>query len=229
MVEFSNNHISSSYVTVAEKLKQGRQEKNFSFKKISRKININPSYLKALEEENYAKLPEGIYQTKILKKYASFLELDVQELEQKFLKEKEALQQSQKQSLFSVKRIKRGNFLVFPRIVRNIFTGIIIMICFVCLGVYLNGIFSPPQLKIFSPKPNSIITQKKDITISGKTKPETEIFINNNPILNQKNGFFEKKIDLKKGVNIITVTAQKKYGQKRMIKKQILVQEDQNL
>lgn len=229
MVEFCNNHISSSYVTVAEKLKQKRQEANLSFKKVSRKINVNPSYLKALEEEDYAKLPEGIYQTKILKKYASFLDLDPQELEQKFLKEREALQQSQKYGLFSVKRIKKGYFLVFPRIVRNILTGVVITVCFVCLGIYLNGVFSPPQLKVFTPQSNSIVTQEKDITIAGKTKPETKIFINNNPILNKENGFFEKKINLKKGVNIITVTAQKKYGQKRMIKKQILVKEGKNL
>lgn len=225
MMNFQNNNISNSYTTVSELLRSKREEKGLNFKKIARKININPSYLKALEEERYQKIPDGVYQTKILKKYASFLGLSTKELEEKFIKEKSALHDTDNNSLFSVKRVEKKNFLVLPKILRGALLGGLILICFICLGVYLNGVFSPPELKVTSPSSNDIVTSERQIMISGETEPETEILINNNLISNRKNGFFEKEIDLKEGVNTITVTAQKKYGQKTVVEKQVLVEE----
>ena len=223
--KFKANNIFSSYTTVAEQLCAQRRHKSLSFKKISRKININPKYLQALEEEDYDRLPEGVYQTKILKKYASFLGLDPEKLREQFTKEKQAKTHSSKNNLFSVKKIKKCNFLVTPKIIRNGLTVLIIGICFACLGIYLNGVFSPPKLQIHHPNQNNLTVKKKQITISGETTPETKVYINNSPILNNEKGTFNKEIRLKQGINTITIKAEKKYGQEKVIKKQILVRE----
>ncbi len=224
MVGFNSNNISPTDLTVAEQLKTQRENKGLSIKKISRKININPNHIQALEKEDYNKLPKGVYQTKILKKYASFLELDVQEIEKRFLKEKDVLDSSKNTSLFSVKKIKKGNLLILPKIIRNTLVGLAIGVCFVYLGVYLNGVFSPPKLVVLNPEKNSFVTEEKSITIHGKTHPETEVFINNNSVLSDSAGFFEKDVNLKQEINIITVRAQKKYGPEKVVKKQILVE-----
>lgn len=222
---FKTNNIDSAHTTVAEQLCCARKEKNLSLKKVGRKININPQYLQALEEENYDKLPEGIYQTKILKKYASFLGLDAERIKEKFLKEQKTQVSDKKHNLFSVERIKKCNFLVLPKILRNAIVALVVIICFGCLGTYLHNVFAPPQLQVFQPQPNSLTTQKERITIQGKTDPETKVFINDTQVLNDQKGTFNKKIRLKEGVNIITIKAKKKYGQENTIKKQILAQE----
>ncbi len=226
MVKFNSRNISANQATVAEQLKAKREERGLSYKKLGRKTNINPRYLKALEEEDYEKLPRGIYQNKILRKYTSYLGLNTEEIEKLFLKEKNALHPSKKKNLFSIKRVKWGNFLIFPKILRNTLAVIVVLFFFAYLGSYLNGVFSPPELKILSPEKDSLITEEKNINILGKTQPETEVFINNRAILSCNDGFFEKEINLKQGVNIITIKAQKKYGQKKVVKKQVLAKEN---
>ena len=63
-----------------EKLRQARLFKNMKLEDISRRINISVKYLRALEEENFNNLPNGLYRKNFLKEYANYLKLDSLEL-----------------------------------------------------------------------------------------------------------------------------------------------------
>jgi hypothetical protein len=55
------------------------------------------------------------------------------------------------------------------------------------------------------------------------TEPEAEVMINGELVLTNTAGYFIKKINLKSGLNTISISAQKKYSRKNLVEKKILV------
>lgn len=223
MSGFKKNRILYDYETVGEQLSLARQKQNLSFKKISKKINVNPEYLKALEEGKYKKLPEGLYRKKILDKYSRFLGLDSEKIKESFFKEKETLSPETNKTP-NIKKTKAHNFIIVPKLLKNLLIAVSILICFLYLGFYLNKAISQPELIINNPAEDSLKISEKEIEIKGSTHPEAKVFINDKSILKDDKGTFSETINLKRGLNTITISAKKKYSQLKVIKKQILVQ-----
>lgn len=222
MVEnFKKNKIFEESGTVGDQLQLAREKAGLTIKRISKKTKINQKYLEALENEEYDKLPRGLYERKFLKEYAEFLELDKNTLIEEFEKEKKVAQQNQKKPYFSNLKLKKTNFIVFPKVTKSLAIILITAVCFAYLGYYVNNLLSSPELNIARPK-NDIVTQKDRISVTGKTNSEVKVYINGEPVLTDPNGEFNKEIKLKKGVNNIRITAQKKYSQKNTVNKQIL-------
>ncbi len=224
MIGFKKNKIQTENKTVGEQFYLARTKQNISLKRASKKTKIKLEYLKALELGNYNKLPSGMYEKKYLKEYTNFLGLDKDELLNDFQKEKQVAPQSSISniSIFSKNKLKRINFIIFPHIIKNIIIVAVVIVCFGYLGYCVKSFVSPPDLSIQKPK-NDFITNERQISIIGETESDSQIYINGNSILTNNNGGFTEKIALKKGVNTITITAQKKYSKKNIVKKQILV------
>lgn len=219
---FTTSKIKEGDETVADKLRQAREQKSLSLEDVSKKLDIKYEYLENLEKGEYDRLPSGIYEKTFLKKYAKLLGLDFKELTQNFLKEKEVGKGAGEKDIFAKKEIKNREFLVFPKIIKNILIVIVASVFIVYLGFYLKTSFSPPEIKIIEPIDN-LITENNFVYVIGKTNPKTEVTINNQQILKNETGFFKERINLKKGVNTIIISGKNKYSQKKVIEKQILV------
>lgn len=66
--------------SVGEILKEGRKEKRLSLEKVAESTKIRLVYLKALENDQYSKLPSLTSGRGFLKNYADFLELSSDEI-----------------------------------------------------------------------------------------------------------------------------------------------------
>lgn len=64
-------------VSVGQKLRNARMEKELSLDQVSKELHIRAAYLKALEEENYQVLPSSVQAKGFLKSYADFLNLKI--------------------------------------------------------------------------------------------------------------------------------------------------------
>ena len=219
---FKSNKISVNNETVSEQLCNARKKKKIKLKDVAIKLNINYKYLEALEKGEYNELPEGIYGKKFLREYAFFLGLNNDELIETFEQENALQQKPARQQLFSKQKVKKRAFLAAPKIIKTIIIIAITSIFFIYLGFSLKKIISPPNLSIYYPTEN-ITTEKNTISIIGQTDPEARIIINNKQILTNDIGEFSKIINLKSGINIITITASKKYGRDRTVVRQVLV------
>ncbi|MCK4553587.1 helix-turn-helix domain-containing protein [Candidatus Parcubacteria bacterium] len=222
MTNFKSNNISLGVESVAEQLSKARQEKKLKLKDIAKKLNINYKYLKALEKGEYNKLPTGVYGKNFLREYAFFLGLDYNELVKIFKQEKGIYQNPGQQKLFSKQIVKRHYFLAVPKIVKISIIIAVTVIFFIYLGFSLKEIISPPNLFIYSPIEN-FTTEKKSIQVSGETEAEAQVIINGEQILSDAAGRFFKIVNLKNGINIITITACKKYGRDSTVVRQVLV------
>lgn len=218
---FTRNKIKGSEETVAVRLRRARLEKNLSLEAAAKKLAISADYLRALESGDYQQLPRGVYGKTYLKKYGAWLGLDWGPLEKAYNREL-GPSAGKKSDVFDKKRVNPLELLIFPRILRNILVIIFLAALFLYLGFYLKNGFSEPKLAISSP-PDNLTTESSTIEIIGQTSPPTQIFINGKQIFKDETGNFREPVNLKKGLNSITIIAKNKYSRGKTIIKQILV------
>lgn len=207
---------------IGAKLKQARAFRGLELKKIGQKLKIKPEYLEALEESNYQNLPLGLYSKSYLKKYADFLGLNYNDLLQDDNLNEKHFQTNDDQNPFSQPLIKKSEFIIFPKIIRNILIALVIITCLLYLGIYIKKIFFAPYLIISQPNKN-LVMSNNNLEVIGQTEAEAEVRINDELVLNNKNGHFSKTVTLKRGLNNIVIKAKKKYSQTKVTTRQILI------
>jgi len=206
--------------TVGERLRQVRHQRQLDIEHIAAKLKIRVEYLTAMENERFDKLPAGLYGKNFLKKYAIFLGLKPTEL-LKTLDDSQFGEENE--NPFSQKILKSRKLIVWPKVIKNVLIAGAILICFLYLIFYFKNIVTAPELIITQPDKN-ILTPDASITISGRTEPEAEVRINGAVVLNNNKGMFSQTVNLKKGLNSIIISAQKKYSREQSITRQILVE-----
>jgi transcriptional regulator with XRE-family HTH domain len=218
---FKSNRIQEAEETVAEKLRAARQEKNITIEAAAKKLSINPEYLASLENGDYSILPGGVYGKTFLREYSSFLGLNSDRLLEKYQKEKGETRDAG-QDVFSKKKINKSELVIFPKILKNILLAAVATVFFLYLGYYLMKTFSPPKVEIYQP-PDNLVTENNFVDVVGHADAKTQITINGRQTLKDGAGNFTQRIDLKKGINTIIISAQNKHSRQKNIEKQILV------
>ncbi len=202
-----------------EKLKTARLRQKIEIGTIAKKLHIRPEYLASLENEEYDRLPSGLYGRQFLKEYCHYLKINDKEI----LPLTPYAENQSADNPFSQKILRRHKFLVFPKLIKNIFLILLFFVCILYLFIYFRRLISPPNLIIEYPGKN-MVTSTPLITIKGKSDPETEVRINNSIVTSERDGSFSQEIKLKQGLNGLTISAKKKYGQESVIQRQILVE-----
>ncbi|MEK7167889.1 MAG: helix-turn-helix domain-containing protein [Patescibacteria group bacterium] len=203
--------------SLGERLLEARQEKGLSLERAAKDLNIAFKYLEALENNQFTDLPGKAYLRIFLKRYSQYLNLDFNELWPlaRGLAEKE-----------------NGKFLgadqkyfrSWPRFIRKVLTVLVVLSVLVFLGVKIKLIFSAPSLSILYPA-DGIIMKEKQIEVRGQSVPEAEIVINNQIVFMDNEGKFSAQVDLQKGLNLIKITAKKRYSRQNEADLRILLQE----
>ena len=203
--------------SLGERLLEARQEKGLSLERAAKDLNIAFKYLEALENNQFTDLPGKAYLRIFLKRYSQYLNLDFNELWPlaRGLAEKE-----------------NGKFLgadqkyfrSWPRFIRKVLTVLVVLSVLVFLGVKIKLIFSAPSLSILYPA-DGIIMKEKQIEVRGQSVPEAEIVINNQIVFMDNEGKFSAQVDLQKGLNLIKISAKKRYSRQNEADLRILLQE----
>jgi cytoskeletal protein RodZ len=66
-------------LTLGEKLRQAREERNISIREVADQTRISASYLECIENNDYRTLPGGIFNKGFVKSFAKYVGLDQQE------------------------------------------------------------------------------------------------------------------------------------------------------
>ena len=206
--------------SLGEELRRARNDKNLNIEEVSRATQIRKEYLLALEAEDYNLLPSGLYGKNYLKKYANYLDIHQSRIDV-FLRQLES--EYLEENPFSKKIIDRRKLIIFPKIIRNIIISLAVLACFLYLLLYFKNIIVAPDLEIYQPSQNIMISETS-IEVTGKTEPGSELSINDEPVLTDNEGVFTKYINLKKGLNTLEITSKKKYSRTNTIIKQVLVE-----
>ncbi|MEA3398726.1 MAG: helix-turn-helix domain-containing protein [Patescibacteria group bacterium] len=224
MINFNQHKISVNLEYIGKQLSSRRRQNKLKVEDIAAKLNINSKYITFLEEGSFNKLPAGIYGKNFLKEYAQFLNLETKPLLKIY--DDESKKNVKQNKIFVQKATKSFRFLTVPKIIKNGLIAIIIIALIAYLSFCVGKIISPPELAIVYPQ-EDITIRERFIEISGKTEKEAKIMINGELTLIDAEGNFIKNINLKNGLNIILISAQKKYSRKNnLIRKIIVVPEE---
>jgi transcriptional regulator with XRE-family HTH domain len=218
---FNTNKIETHAEEAANLLKATRLEKGLKIEEAAKMTEINIKYLTAIEANRLNKLPTGVYGKNFIREYARFLGLDPVKVFEQFSIENGVNGQDTK-NLFVQKVPGIKYFLSLPRLITSLFISAILLSCIIYLGSCVKTIVSPPTLAISNPSAD-ITVDDNFINVQGITEPEAEVMINGVLVLTNPTGYFIKKVNLKTGLNTISITAKKKYGQKNIIEKKVLV------
>lgn len=165
-------------------LKDTRLDKEYELLDISKKLKIPVKYLTAIENEDTKDFPQEPYCSLIIKDYADYLGLNGQEILSFFRRDFEQKKKS--------KSFKRGGFSFTPQFTFTVLVGIIIISFIFYLTIEYFKFNRPPKLKIDWPENIS----GESIDISGITDPDSTIRINQDLIIVDAQGNFQKKIIL---------------------------------
>jgi len=223
MSPFTKNQLISEADSVAEALKTARTKRGLKLGKIAETLGINEKYLLALEAGRFEELPAGIYGKNFLREYALYLGLEATSLIEMFEASLSAQKEQAKTELFSKQVVKPREMLALPRIFKNLALAAVVIVIFIYLSYRLEKIVAPPKLELSNPSAN-LITKERSLEIIGRTEPETQIIINGEKVLSDSTGNFLATVNLKTGINMITITAQKKYGRETRLIRQVLVE-----
>lgn len=220
MTEFTKKQLCYSH-GLGARLKAARELRQMTPEVAAKRLNIRLEYLVAIEEDRFERLPSGLYSKNYIKEYARLLGLPVNEIKAWINENLETINEIN--DPFSQKVVRKKEFIVFPKLIKNTILILIFLACLSYLALYFKKIVLPPELNVYQPDKN-FKTTENSIVIKGVTEAEAEININGETILNNNDGDFETVINLKKGVNNITISSKKKYSSEASVVRQILVE-----
>ena len=176
-------------------LKNTRLDKEWELDDISKKIKIPVKYLQALEDEQVGCFPQEPYCSLIIKDYADYLGLQGQDVLSLFRRDFDQKRKS--------KNIIKTGFTFTPKFTFTVsILAIIVLFSLYLVSEYFK-FHQPPKLKVNWPLEASVSSSV--VEISGITDPESTIRINDDLIIVDSDGLFQKKITLSSGDNNIVV------------------------
>jgi len=202
-MEFTRREIKNA-ASLGETLKKARSQKNVSLEQAEEETKVRIKYLKALEEEDYAILPETVYSIGFLAKYADFLELEKESLVDQFKRERGTSKKNSK--LLLERNLKESFFYLTPK------TAIFFLIVVFIIGIVGYVFYSvrqftlPPNLEVALPASGQVIKDDK-VEIVGKTDGGVTLVINNQMVLIDDKGNFHQQVHLNQGLNTFEVKA----------------------
>jgi transcriptional regulator with XRE-family HTH domain len=225
MFNFKIKHLANNS-TLGEKLKKLREAQGFDLASLAKITGINPIYLLALEEGRYQNLPSYVYTTNYLKSYLFVLGVNQPNYYLKLLQSERMIYQKPdfySQPIIFLKLKKYfSQTEITPQKIRLLLVITLIFICFGYLGWETKKIISPPMLLVESPQ-NNLITNKQVVEVRGRTAREAKLLINEQEVFVGSDGVFSDKIFLQEGLNIIKISAQKRYSKVNEIFRKVLV------
>ena len=202
--------------SIFEEMRDIRKKQGISIGTISKETKIPTKYLKALEEGSLEKLPDILYIKNIIKKYLSFFNIDPKPFIAK-------LDLSQRAKQYSQKTPNLKSMIVMPRIIKMSVAIFLVLVLIVYLGFSISKIFRPPSITIYSPKEGAVV-KSSIVVIKGKTERGTGVFINNEQVILDKDGGFNKELNLQKGLNLIKISGINRYSKENVIWRNVILQ-----
>jgi len=202
-------------------LVRAREERGLSLDKAAADTRINKKYLLALEKGELEKLPTGLYGKNYLKEYAYYLNLDVDEIVERF-NENQRSTKAKVNYFFGHQVVQNKITFSFNKLSKGFVVLLVIIACVGYLMYYIKNISAAPHLEVYYPAEN-INTTENSIIVDGKVETDVEVRINHELVLVDQIGNFKKKISLSNGKNTIYITARKKHGQEAVVTRYIIV------
>lgn len=203
--------------TLGARLGNDRATHGWTLEKASRETQIDTRLIEAMEEDRWDDLPAEPMRSHLTKRYLRTLGDDpgiAAIALPAFTFEQVARSSSQKKSSHTLapNHLRAGTLAI-------LFLGLITY-----LGIQVHTLISPPTLAIETPFEGTS-TSSPTIDIHGTTESVATVSINDQPVLKDVHGAFTETVNLERGVNIISISATKRYSGQRTMYRTVIYEE----
>lgn len=209
--------------SIGQIIKECREKKGIPLSQAERETEIRLKYLKALEEDHYDDFPAEVYSLGFLARYSNYLGLESQELIHRYKIDYEIFKNLQKRNLANKKNKEDKVFLcsdprnfnrkTFISLSSQVLISLAVSLFVIGLMGYIwfqvKSFAAAPRLEINNPA-SEITVSLESILVEGKTDSGASLFINNQPVSIDSNGYFKQEIKLVFGLNTIELVARNK-------------------
>ena len=205
---------------LGEKLRALRRGQAVSMEMMEKATLVQRKYLIALEKGNYPALPEPLYTRNFIRSYARVLKAD----EDYFLElyaEECGLCDLVEPMRTPRQRMRGMKLLVWNRFVKLGLISLVAFSVFGYLGWQIKSITAAPELFIFAPVDASMTTEAFT-TVEGMVDGEATVYVNGENIVVDEDHSFSVIVDLEKGLNVITVEAERRYSRRAELSKRVV-------
>lgn len=217
---FIRRNLEHAPKTLGEKFRAIRCAKAISLEMVERQTRIQRTYLLALESGAYEKLPAPLYTKNFVRTYATFLGADNEYFVDLYQEECGRCDLVDPMRM-PRQRLKKTRLFVWNNILKFTFAGSLAIVVFGYFGLQLRSIIAPPDVIIFSPVDESM-TAEAIAKVEGIVEKESTVFINGEQVVINEDHTFQKNVDLNKGLNIITIEAERRYSKQTRIERRVL-------
>ena len=206
--------------TLGVVLKEARAKRKMSVEELAVATSVPTRDLERLESGDYARLPADIYVNSFLERCARELGADGDYLKELYRK-KTLNFKNKKEPLSASTSAKSKKFIVTPRILVALASAVGVILLAFYLWYQLSNLLAAPFLVVESPA-NDIITNEETIGISGRTKRDSHIFINEREVEVNAEGFFNGEFRLEAGVNTAEIKSVNRFGKQTILIRKII-------
>jgi cytoskeletal protein RodZ len=199
-------------------LKEIIETKGLSLKKLHQVTDIPELYLENLLEGKFEKLPAKPYVRGYLLKLARVLELNSDDLWNRYQEENKI------NASGSADRLPENRFAIKPISKKLLIAGAIGLALILYLIFGVARLTGKPEIVIFSPGAELSLSNNEAATVSGKINPRDILTINQEEIVVDKNGNFRKTYNLQAGLNTFEFSVKRLLGKEIKVFRQIIYQ-----
>lgn len=202
--------------SIGDKLKRCRIRKKITVAVVEESTRIRAKFILALEGDSWEQIPSEVYGRGYLETYATFLQLDREEIMRQYDKERNmyARHCQEGQVEFAPKsRLVIPRFLLTPRFF--VIGGV--MFALVGMGSIvfhqIHAFTAQPLLTLITPVEakgvdgTDLLVSSSSINLTGKTTEGASVQVNSDPAQVDGDGTFHIKVALHQGVNPLKVRA----------------------
>ena len=206
--------------TVGAVLKEARAKKKMSLEELAVATYVPTRDLERLETGDYARLPADIYVESFLERCAGELGIQGGYLINLY-RQGAADFKSKKEARVPSAGLKSKKFIVTPRLLVALASAVGVVLLVLYFWYQLSNLLAAPFLVVESPA-NDIITNEETIGISGRTKKDSHIFINDREVEVNAAGFFDDEFHLEAGVNTVEIKSVNRFGKQTISIRKII-------
>lgn len=201
--------------TLSDFLKKQRQQLNLDIKTLGLITQIKPEYLEALEIGEMDKLPAPVYIKGFLKTLSLVYHLPDNFLVESYEKEYELLLPVPKQSKKS-----QSQFTFNPKNFIISISALSAMLATAYVFGQVRSVIAPPKLVLEEPA-SDLNLEGNSILVKGFAEVGSNVTINNQSVLLDREGRFNETVILSSGLNVLEISATNKFDRTNKIQRKI--------
>jgi cytoskeletal protein RodZ len=203
---------------IGEILKNARDKKRYSLKKVESDTKIKREFIEAIEKAEWLSLPDFTVVSGFVKNLASFLGMNPKTA-LALLKRDYPL----KKISISPKPDIGGKFVWTPKYTFGIGIFMVLLAIFGYLGFQYIKFGTAPTLEVTEPKDGYVATAR-EVLVDGKTDPDATVKVNNQSVLVSDDGKFSTNLEIFEGTKEIVVVAISRSGKETMVTRKLVTE-----